>query len=91
MGIAKVRLEVRDRVLYVFDLLRTNPQGLTVKDIINEIYGDFGVKVDRKSIYKDLDAIGLYMPIISERRNDKKIYWRTMRKEDLIESTNKFV
>ena len=82
MGIAKVRFEVRDRVLYVFDLLRTNPQGLTVQDIINEIYADFGVKVNRKSIYKDLDAIGLYMPIISERRRDKKIYWRTMRKGD---------
>lgn len=87
----KVRFEVRDRVLYVYDLLRTNPQGLTVKDIIAEIYGEFGVYVDCKSIYKDLDSINLYLPLIKERRADKKTYWRKMRGGDLIDCTNKFV
>lgn len=82
MGIAKVRFEVRDRVLYVYDLLNCRPEGITVKEIIQEIYGDFGVYVDRKSIYKDLEAVSLYLPLVKEKRKDKKTYWRKMRKED---------
>ena len=72
MGIAKVRFEVRDRVLYVYDLLNCRPEGITVKEIIQEIYGDFGVYVDRKSIYKDLEAVSLYLPLVKEKRKDKK-------------------
>ena len=77
MGIAKVRFEVRDRVLYVYDLLNRRPEGITVKEIIQEIYGDFGVYVDRKSIYKDLEAISLYLPLVNERRGSQT-YWRKM-------------
>jgi hypothetical protein len=47
-----------------------------VKEIIQEIYGDFGVYVDRKSVYKDLEAISLYLPLVKEKRKDKKTYWR---------------
>lgn len=77
----KVRSDVRDRILYVYDLLRTRTEGLTVKEMIDEIYADFGIRVDRKAIYQDIAAISLYLPIIKERRG-KQVYFRRMQKED---------
>ena len=79
--IVKVRSDVRDRILYVYDLLRTRTEGLTVKEMIDEIYADFGIRVDRKAIYQDIAAISLYLPIIKERRG-KQVYFRRMQKED---------
>lgn len=77
----KVRSDVRDRILYIYDLLRTRTEGLTVKEMIDEIYADFGIYVDRKTIYQDIDAISLYLPIIKERRGSRT-YYRRMQKED---------
>lgn len=82
MGVANVRFEVRDRVLYVYDLLNSHPEGITIKDIIQEIYADFGVYVNRKSVYKDIEAVSLYLPILKEKRSDHKTYWRKMKEED---------
>lgn len=78
--IVKVQSDVRDRILYVYDLLRTRTEGLTVKEMIDEIYADFGIRVDRKAIYQDIAAISLYLPIIKERRG-KQVYFRRMQKE----------
>lgn len=80
--IAKVRSDVRDRILYVYDLLRTRTEGLTVKEMIDEIYADFGIRVDRKAVYQDIAAISLYLPIVKERRG-KQVYFRRMQKEDI--------
>ena len=79
--VVNIRSDVRDRLLYVQDLLRTRTEGLTVREMIDEIYADFGIYVDRKSVYQDIAAISLYMPIVKEKRG-KQTYFRRMLKED---------
>jgi hypothetical protein len=68
-------MEIRDRVLYVYDLLCNSPDGLSIQDIINEIYEDFGVIVFKDTIYKDIEAIELHLPMVT-RKKGKTIYWK---------------
>ena len=56
------------RILAVERIIQDNPQGITVKQIIEKLDNYYGITADRKTIYRNIAALTRFMPIYQTRR-----------------------
>ena len=48
---------IKIRILALENILKNHPSGLTIKQIKSILYMQYGISVDRKTLYDDLAAI----------------------------------
>lgn len=63
------------KILAVERILQDNPNGVTVKQIIQKLDYEYGVKADRKAIYQNIDVLGWFLPIRRKRNGHEHIYY----------------
>ena len=55
------------RVLATYEMLLSAAEPLSTKTIINNLERDYDIKVDKKTVYKDIAAINEFFPIVCIR------------------------
>jgi hypothetical protein len=63
------------KVLAVERILQDNPCGVTVKQIIEKLDYEYGVKAERKAIYHNLYVLGWFFAIEKKRNGHEHIYY----------------
>lgn len=63
-----------EKIIMVERILQRNPNGITTKQIIDKLYDEYGITADRRGIYTDINVLTLFMPIYTERRQNRFFY-----------------
>ena len=66
--------ETKIRLLATEKLLRDNPQGMTLKQIVAYLDLQFNISVERKTVYDDVHCLTLLYDVQIIRKNGKTIY-----------------
>ena len=66
----------KERVILFTKAFLTQKKAFTVEDMINMFQRYSGEKVKRQTVYSDLNAISIVVPLVSETRGTSKKYWR---------------
>lgn len=69
------RADVLGKCLGVEHILLNNPNGVTTKQIIHQLYSLYGIKAERKSIYNNLNAITRFLPISEKKIGNTVVYF----------------
>lgn len=64
----------RRRLLAVERIIQDNPNGVTVKKILNILRSRYDIDTERKAVYNDLAALTFFLPIKKEHLGKKQIY-----------------
>ena len=62
------------KILAVERILKNNPQGVTIKQIIEKLDNHYGIKAERKSILRNIATLTRFMPIYEYRDGTKVMY-----------------
>lgn len=65
------------KILAVERILKQNPYGVTVNEILSLLEIEYGIEAERKSIYSNIAVLSRFMQIDKFKGNDGKIYWCT--------------
>ena len=68
------RTEVLEKILAVERILQRNPNGITVRQIIDKLENEYGITAKRKSIYANICCLTRFMPIFMEKKGNKTFY-----------------
>ena len=71
-----------EKIIAVERILQTNPNGITLKQIINQLYDRYGITAERKSIYNNINALTRFMPIHTEIRANNKVFYCLDKRSD---------
>lgn len=63
------------KILAVERILQDNPNGVTVKQIIEKLDYEYGVTAERKAIYRNIDVLGWFLPINVRKNGSANIYY----------------
>ncbi|MBO5934059.1 MAG: hypothetical protein J6Q94_01085 [Clostridia bacterium] len=66
--------DTKIRVIVVEKLLRDNPKGMTVKQILFYLELQFNITADRKSIYDDICVLTLLYDVQKIRKGSNTVY-----------------
>lgn len=77
----KGKFDCQYKILAVERILQGNPNGVTVKKIIEKLDYEYGVKAERKAIYHNIDTLGFFLPIRRKRNGNEHIYYIANLKE----------
>ena len=59
--------EVLYKIIAVERILQRNPNGISLKQIIDKLYDEYGITAERKSIYTNIAVLTRFMPIYTKR------------------------
>lgn len=63
------------KILAVERILQDNPNGVTVKQIIEKLEYEYGVTAERKAIYQNIDVLGWFLPINVRKNGRANMYY----------------
>jgi hypothetical protein len=63
-----------EKIIAVERILQRYPKGITMKQIIDKLYDEYGITADRRGIYNDIYVLTRFMPIYTERRGYLTFY-----------------
>lgn len=64
----------RLRLLAIERIVKENPNGVTVKMILNVLKSRYDIDTERKTVYSDLAALTYFLPIKKEHFGKTQIY-----------------
>ena len=56
------------KIVAVERILQRHPGGITMKQIIDKLYEEYGIAADRRSIYNNINVLTRFIPIFVEKR-----------------------
>ncbi len=63
-----------EKILAVERIVLANPYGISGKEIIEQAEKEYGLKIERKSIYKHMSALKNFLPITCFKAGHNNIY-----------------
>ena len=63
------------KILAIERILQDNPDGVTVKQIIEKLEYEYGVTAERKAIFRNIDVLGWFLPIRIKKNRKTNIYY----------------
>ncbi len=70
----KVRFSPLEKIIAVERILQRNPNGITIMQIIDKLYDEYGITAERKSIYSNIACLTRFMPIFTEKKWNTVFY-----------------
>ena len=62
------------KIIAVEHIIRRFPNGITLKQIIDKLYDEYGITAERKSIYSNINVLTRFMLIYTEKRGHSFYY-----------------
>jgi hypothetical protein len=62
------------KIIALEHILQSSPNGVTMPQILDRLDNEYGITADRKSIYNNINVLTRFMPIYTEKRQNKFFY-----------------
>ena len=70
----KYRFSSLEKMIAVECILRKNPNGISLQQIINRLYDEYGMSAERKSIYTNINVLTRFMDVYTKKEGNKVFY-----------------
>ena len=73
------KTDAQYNVLAVERILQDNPDGVTLKEITEKLAYEYGVKADRRAIWRNIDTLGWFFEIKKKKNSNHEYVYRIKR------------
>lgn len=64
-----------EKILAIERILQKNPNGITMEQILDKLFIEYGIKAERKGVYNNINALTRFMPICLKRISNNHFYY----------------